>query len=54
MNDYATIHQPVLLERCVELVAPALDHDGAVAVGTAPWDWPDIPSRSSRPRPGRV
>ena len=32
MNDYATIHQPVLLERCVELVAPALDHDGAVAV----------------------
>lgn len=36
MNDYATIHQPVLLERCVELVAPALDHDGAVAVDCTP------------------
>ena len=32
MNDYATIHQPVLLERRVELVAPARDHDGAGAV----------------------
>ena len=32
MNDFATIHQPVLLEQCVDLVAPALDHAGAVAV----------------------
>lgn len=26
------IHTPVLLERCVELMAPALQHDGAVVV----------------------
>ncbi|TPW76390.1 16S rRNA (cytosine(1402)-N(4))-methyltransferase RsmH [Schumannella soli] len=26
------IHIPVLLERCIELLAPALDHDGAVLV----------------------
>lgn len=26
------IHTPVLLERCVELLGPALDHDGAVLV----------------------
>lgn len=32
MNDYATIHQPVLLDQCVALVAPALNHAGAVAV----------------------
>lgn len=31
-NDYETIHRPVLLDRCVELVAPALRHEGAVAV----------------------
>ncbi|TPW73801.1 16S rRNA (cytosine(1402)-N(4))-methyltransferase RsmH [Schumannella sp. 10F1B-5-1] len=27
-----TIHVPVMLERCVELLAPALEHDGAVLV----------------------
>lgn len=32
MNDYTTIHQPVLLDRCVELVAPPLGKPGAVAV----------------------
>ncbi|MDT0157540.1 16S rRNA (cytosine(1402)-N(4))-methyltransferase RsmH [Microbacterium sp. ARD32] len=26
------IHTPVLLERCIELLAPALEHDGAVLV----------------------
>lgn len=26
------IHTPVLLERCIELLAPALDHEGAVVV----------------------
>ncbi len=26
------IHTPVLLDRCIELMAPALDHDGAVVV----------------------
>lgn len=30
--DYSSIHRPVLLARCVELVTPALDHDGAVVV----------------------
>lgn len=30
--DYTAIHRPVLLERCVGLVAPALRHEGAVAV----------------------
>lgn len=32
MNDYASIHQPVLLDRCVELVTPPLNHAEAVAV----------------------
>lgn len=32
MTDIAAIHKPVLLERCVDLVAPALAHEGAVAV----------------------
>ncbi|WP_314686818.1 16S rRNA (cytosine(1402)-N(4))-methyltransferase RsmH [uncultured Bifidobacterium sp.] len=30
--DYSAIHRPVLLTRCVELVAPALRHRGAVVV----------------------
>ncbi len=32
MTDYAHIHQPVLLEQCVGLVAPALRTPGALAV----------------------
>ncbi|MCH9274716.1 16S rRNA (cytosine(1402)-N(4))-methyltransferase RsmH [Bifidobacterium amazonense] len=32
MTDITTIHQPVLLERCVALVAPALAEPGSVAV----------------------
>ncbi|WP_062297126.1 16S rRNA (cytosine(1402)-N(4))-methyltransferase RsmH [Demequina maris] len=28
----ASRHTPVMLERCVDLLAPALDHDGAVAI----------------------
>lgn len=32
MTDVTTIHQPVLLEQCVGIVAPALEADGAVAV----------------------
>jgi 16S rRNA (cytosine1402-N4)-methyltransferase len=32
MTDLTTIHTPVMLERCVELLAPALDRDGAVAI----------------------
>ncbi|KAA9087180.1 16S rRNA (cytosine(1402)-N(4))-methyltransferase RsmH [Microbacterium radiodurans] len=30
--DTPDIHTPVLLERCIELLAPALEHDGAVVV----------------------
>ncbi|WDG19331.1 16S rRNA (cytosine(1402)-N(4))-methyltransferase RsmH [Microbacterium sp. Clip185] len=30
--DFRDIHTPVLLERCVELLTPALDHEGAVFV----------------------
>ncbi|MBT1175753.1 16S rRNA (cytosine(1402)-N(4))-methyltransferase RsmH [Bifidobacterium sp. LC6] len=32
MTDLTAIHQPVLLEDCVELMAPALQREGAVAV----------------------
>ncbi|KFI93365.1 S-adenosyl-methyltransferase MraW [Bifidobacterium saguini DSM 23967] len=32
MTDLTTIHQPVLLEDCVHLMAPALAHEGAIAV----------------------
>ena len=32
MSDVTNIHQPVLLDDCVNLVAPALQHEGAVAV----------------------
>jgi 16S rRNA (cytosine1402-N4)-methyltransferase len=32
MTDLTTIHTPVMLERCVELLAPALDRDEAVAI----------------------
>ncbi|KFI86185.1 S-adenosyl-methyltransferase MraW [Bifidobacterium reuteri DSM 23975] len=32
MTDLTAIHQPVLLEDCVKLMAPALAYDGAVAV----------------------
>jgi 16S rRNA (cytosine1402-N4)-methyltransferase len=32
MTDITRIHTPVLLERCVELLAPALDRDGAIAI----------------------
>ena len=32
MTDYASIHQPVLLEQCVSLVAPALQDPGSIAV----------------------
>ena len=32
MTDLSQIHTPVLLERCVELLAPALDRDGAIAI----------------------
>ena len=32
MTDFTQIHTPVLLERCVELLAPALDRDGAIAI----------------------
>lgn len=32
MIDVTNIHQPVLLDDCVNLVAPALQHEGAVAV----------------------
>ncbi|PJM77036.1 16S rRNA (cytosine(1402)-N(4))-methyltransferase RsmH [Bifidobacterium felsineum] len=32
MTDLTTIHQPVLLQDCVDLMAPALDHEGAIAV----------------------
>ena len=32
MIDVTSIHQPVLLDDCVNLVAPTLQHEGAVAV----------------------
>lgn len=32
MTDAASRHQPVLLQRCVDLLAPSLDHEGAVAI----------------------
>lgn len=32
MTDISTIHAPVLLKDCVNLVSPALQHDGAVVV----------------------
>ncbi|WP_297082747.1 16S rRNA (cytosine(1402)-N(4))-methyltransferase RsmH [uncultured Demequina sp.] len=32
MTDAASRHQPVMLQRCVDLLAPALDRDGAVAI----------------------
>ncbi len=32
MVDAASLHQPVMLARCVDLLAPSLEHDGAVAV----------------------
>lgn len=32
MTDITKIHTPVLLERCVELLAPALDREGAVVI----------------------
>lgn len=32
MTDLTSIHQPVLLEDCVNLMAPALNHAGAIAV----------------------
>ena len=49
MTDYAHIHQPVLLEQCVGLVAPALRTPGALAVATARLDSPATASRSSKP-----
>lgn len=32
MTDAAARHQPVLLQRCVDLLAPSLDREGAVAI----------------------
>ena len=32
MTDITTIHQPVLLQECVNLVSPALNHEGAIVV----------------------
>lgn len=32
MADAASRHQPVMLERCVDLLAPALDRPGAIAI----------------------
>jgi 16S rRNA (cytosine1402-N4)-methyltransferase len=32
MTNLSSIHTPVMLERCVELLAPALDRDGAIAI----------------------
>ena len=32
LDDAATRHVPVMLERCVELLAPALSHPGAIAI----------------------
>ena len=32
MADAASRHQPVMLERCVDLLAPALDHPGSIAI----------------------
>ncbi|MCI1983182.1 MAG: 16S rRNA (cytosine(1402)-N(4))-methyltransferase RsmH [Bifidobacteriaceae bacterium] len=31
-TDLSAIHQPVLLDTCVKLMLPSIDHDGAVAV----------------------
>lgn len=32
MTDFSTIHQPVLLDECVDLVAPALQQPGSIVV----------------------
>ncbi|WP_061960372.1 16S rRNA (cytosine(1402)-N(4))-methyltransferase RsmH [Demequina flava] len=32
MSDAASRHQPVMLQRCVDLLAPALSHEGAVVI----------------------
>lgn len=32
MTDAASRHQPVLLQRCVDLLAPSLAHEGAIAI----------------------
>ena len=32
MVDVANIHLPVLLDDCVNLMAPALEHENAIAV----------------------
>lgn len=32
MSDAASRHQPVMLQRCVDLLAPALEREGAVAI----------------------
>ena len=32
MTDITAIHAPVLLQDCVDLVAPALQHEGAIVV----------------------
>ncbi|MFW2513542.1 16S rRNA (cytosine(1402)-N(4))-methyltransferase RsmH [Demequina sp. SO4-13] len=32
MTDAASRHQPVLLQRCIDLLSPSLDRDGAVAI----------------------
>ncbi|GMA37156.1 hypothetical protein GCM10025876_33600 [Demequina litorisediminis] len=32
MTDAASRHQPVMLDRCVDLLAPALNHEGALVV----------------------
>jgi 16S rRNA (cytosine1402-N4)-methyltransferase len=31
-DDLSSIHKPVLLDTCVDLMLPAIDHDGAIAV----------------------
>lgn len=49
MVDVANIHLPVLLDDCVNLMAPALEHENAIAVDCT-WALPAIPSPSSRPR----
>ncbi len=30
--DAASRHQPVMLDRCVALLSPALEHDGAICI----------------------
>ena len=57
------IHTPVLLDRCIELLAPALERDGAVLrrrhprhgrpLRGVPRALPRHPPRRPRPRPGR-